>query len=313
MKGNLLFSLEKPYQTHYVSCLSSDMEQIEFPEWQRYIIPSHVEDIVTYQESFLRTHQCFDFKDFIKLGFVGGRYYCVDGQHRLEAIKSLSKLYKPFNVLVQVIQYPSRDVMKQDFTLLHKSTPVSDYILEHGGQIKGQILKEVEQYFRTVYRNYVKDSARSQKPHIHLAHCLDDMSSRKWFAACSTSEEVIDYIEKQNKRLHELFEDDPELRRLDDKIDAKAIEGRCLYLCLDRQWYYDEEEPKTRVTTSPEQRKRVWELSDRTCYICRDSLSEKSFVSGHKRSVKNGGLTAVGNLVPMCVKCNSQLGSTNVD
>lgn len=313
MKGDLLFTIEKPYQIQYLSCLSSDIEQIEFPEWQRYIISEHVEDIVLHQEVFLRTHKCFDFKDFLKLGFVGDRYYCVDGQHRLESIKNLSKLYKPFPVLVQIIHYPSHEIMKEDFVLLHKSTPVSDYILTHGGQLKGQILKEVEAYFRKVYRHYLKDTPRTQKPHLSLSHLLDEISTRSWFLECKTSEEVIAYIEGKNRQLHDFFLNDPELEKLSDKIISKAINGKCLYLSLDRLWFCDEKENKIRVNTSKEQRKRVWELSDGTCYLCHVKLSEDSFMSGHKTSVKNGGLTAVGNLVPMCMKCNLQLGSSNVE
>ena len=313
MKGELIFTLEQPYFTRYLKCLSTDLDDIEFPEFQRHVIDEHVRDIASYQETFLREHGCFDFRDFIKLGVVNDSYYCVDGQHRLTAVKILSKIYKPFPVFIQVINYPSHEVMKQDFVLLHKSTPVSEYILEHGGTLKGQILKDVEAYFRTVYRNYIRDSHKVQKPHINLSQLLEDISERDWFTACKTSSQVIAYIESRNQNLRSEFSQDPELEKLEDKILSKSINGVCLYLSLAREWHFDKNQSKTRLLPTKEQRKRVWDLSSKSCYLCRDILSEKSFVCGHKTSHRNHGLVVVSNLVPMCVKCNCQLGSVNVE
>lgn len=131
MKGNIIHIISKPYLIQYYTCMSNDMEEIQFPDWQRCLQIEHVEDILNYQESYIKENGCFDFKDFIKLGLNGQKYYCLDGQHRLETIKILSERYKPFQVLIQVTHYPSHTEMIQDFKILHKSTPVSEYVLEH--------------------------------------------------------------------------------------------------------------------------------------------------------------------------------------
>lgn len=181
--------------------------------------------------------------------------------------------------------------------------------------MKGYFLKETEKYIRNEYRHYLKDgsnSSRVQKPHIHLPSLLEEISQRKWFQNCANYQEIIEYIENKNVELRNMFESDPELEKIQDKIDCKAIKGRCLYLCLDKQWYYDRDESKERVGHTKEQKKAIWENSSKCCYVCREKLSERNFFCGHKISVKNHGLTCVKNIVPICMKCNLEIGSKNM-
>lgn len=49
------------------------------------------------------------------------------------------------------------------------------------------------------------------------------------------------------------------------------------------------------------------------CYCCKKEIDSKNFDCGHIISVKNGGMTTIDNLVPLCSICNKSIGIENVE
>jgi 5-methylcytosine-specific restriction endonuclease McrA len=50
------------------------------------------------------------------------------------------------------------------------------------------------------------------------------------------------------------------------------------------------------------------------CYCCRNSvISQGNFACGHIKAEKNGGLVSIDNLRPICTKCNSSMGTMDME
>ena len=49
------------------------------------------------------------------------------------------------------------------------------------------------------------------------------------------------------------------------------------------------------------------------CYVCNDDISFSNFHCGHIISHANGGETIIDNLKPICMLCNTSMGTMNME
>ncbi len=111
-----------------------------------------------------------------KEGYVDGIIYfaniegeglvCYDGNHRRSALKNLQKNYK---VLINVIENPSYEYIKQKFISLNKCIPVTDLFLNPDETDKSSIDKimEVTNYFCELWKSHRKTSPNPNRPNFN--------------------------------------------------------------------------------------------------------------------------------------------------
>jgi 5-methylcytosine-specific restriction endonuclease McrA len=135
-----------------------------------------------------------------------------------------------------------------------------------------------------------------------------------------------DVLEEQNvestdnklltNALNKIIELNDQINNQSDQINTQSDEINCLKAQLE----------KLRKSTIPKQsipkalKRQVWthwigrELGIAKCLCCQISDIEKdTFSCGHIIAEKNGGALIVENLKPICMSCNSSMGTTNMD
>jgi 5-methylcytosine-specific restriction endonuclease McrA len=74
----------------------------------------------------------------------------------------------------------------------------------------------------------------------------------------------------------------------------------------------------TKIKITSKMKEDVWKkrngnIMDGKCYVCNDDIKFNGFHCGHIIAVKNGGKTILSNLEPICMGCNLNMSTQNLN
>ena len=259
------------------------------------------------------------------------KYYILDGQHRIEALKICKNT---FQINVQLIIFESMINMKNYFKSINQN---SNFEIE----------------YQTTDDDYINDIKRYIKKHLQI-DCVK--------AFCKTTESkgnrynVNEFVNQLDSDIIKMFYEGEEeefdkgeflynticdinkqaldkFNKLQDKKmyhnegDKSVLEYKFILALKNINWKDNLLDQDDEISFEPLRIKKpkitkkislaIWNKyigknnANGKCYSCKEKISIQHFECGHLISHKNGGKTDIDNLRPFCPQCNRQLGTAN--
>jgi len=297
---------------------------LKYPRCQRDIIETHVDSLCD------SIKKCPNFITYLYLGKFDNEYYVLDGQHRLEAIKKLK--INP-QLKIEIIEVNTEDEINDLFLLINNSLEVSQIYKDPNISInEKKIIRETIKYIQKYYKGYIsKGRIRTNRPFINISNFqkrlyeLNIIGNKK----LTKSIELINLLNSLNEYYDTFmrnytFNEVKGLERIRDKIQQG---NKPFYIGIASRpddkinWEVDilnEDVNYSRVSISRTLRKQIWkiyigEIISSKCLCCtKEKIDMNNFEAGHMISVKNGGLTNINNLRPICKSCNRNMSDISM-
>ena len=170
-------------------------------------------------------------KYITEMGYVDGILYfanidgeglvCYDGNHRRCALLNLTKSYK---VLINVLENPSPDYLKNKFISLNKCVPVTDLFLnDTHNKEEVDLIMEVTDYFCQLWKSHRKTSPNPNRPNFNRDTLQSKISSIIELNGIDISKSSKDDIIQQVNRFNE------EINNKKDSIKStKTMLNKCV-------------------------------------------------------------------------------------
>ena len=297
---------------------------VRYPGFQRESVDEHVRAIVAYQLSMLRDRGYVAFAGCITLCQFVTEVLCVDGQHRLHAIRVLLESGVPdFELVVEVFTCASATDVHELFRVVNANRPVPRFLLDTAVSVAIQLREHVRQ----TYPAFVSASARPNVPNVNLDAFVQATLDRyqAHLAAAAGTTGVGPWVDARNAEHRvALVEMATRYERVASGLaaverDYKSVsKGKGARFYLGCYWL---DSPKNQSLSKPLRRlvwrdwfKSVAEAQDASgdvpCPCCLSArISAFDFHLGHKQSFARGGTDEPTNLIPLCAGCNLAMGT----
>lgn len=321
--------------------MSKDLFEIPItlPYEQRLLDSDKVNEIVLYQQNELKNKGHCNFLGNLNIHYCNEnqKNYLVDGQHRYEAIKIISKTNN-IPVIIDYVQVDTMKALKENFELINKNTPLPEF----SENIDKNIPETVALQFKQEYRNIWSKTTRANRPTIYFTffqEALGVITEKLKISSAAELQKIIkDYNEKLSNWDYSMY---PDPKTVSDAMIQKCL-NTGMYLGLYKhisddygyEWVKEivyqhtgENMKKTKkpITnnkkTIPKTLKMtIWNenigKNIRTAYcICcnNNEIKVEDFHAGHIIAESAGGETNQTNLLPICAICNTSMGTTNMN
>ena len=286
------------------------------PDCQRDAIEEHVSEIVEFQKKYFQTHEMYLFLGCIEIGRIKSsqQLYCIDGQHRLQAMEILYQqdpLYN-FKVDVEFIDCKDFDEVVEIFRVINLNKPIPHF-LKH---FQLSIAVHLRDHLKNHYPSYLKTSEKPQRPNINLEQFLSKVQEYVRKYVHLGEKNILEWFEEENlKHGYFLQSCQEECIQLVYKRLMNTSSSKKLYLGT----YWLDAIPRK---ISKVLRRQVWnkfyssitqkDINQILCPCCNITyIHPLDFECGHIISFRNGGPTTLENLRPICKDCNISMGSSN--
>ena len=181
------------------SCLELE-SNLYIPSIQRDIIPSHVQDMRNHIQEYakLGKEPIFSSVDIVVLD---SKYYIVDGQHRISAIRKEyeeNKLLVPIHSLLYIVE--NEEELEKIFRIKNSNIPIPEFILcvkEH----KKELLKSISSFLVKTYPEIFKTDKHT-RPYINLNVFIEHFRQSKIFVYIETLEQFKDVFQMMNQQCY---------------------------------------------------------------------------------------------------------------
>ena len=271
------------------------------------------------------------FKNRIVVAVLHGKWYLVDGQHRVEMAK---QLYGDHGVNDHFFfcwhTCRTGEDMRNLFNSLNLDSIGNEYYVSkaHMTQVK---IDEFVKILKIRYKHLFAPKASNNDTH-NIADFRDQLIQDQFFDEFTTGQDALNHLLQKNKEFFEINRYQVGLDNGDisnyykndhNKLREKFIisSKHCNFL----KWLHDPlvEEPyhrrkREKRTIVRRQRTQLWVQtygSNETCKCpitsCKTSmhLGTNDWHAGHIISERHGGETVLTNLKPICASCNFAMGS----
>lgn len=329
-----MFPLQR-HQVNYESVQIGDLlTHYELPPFQRVKNEQHMNQLYEKVKLYYEKYNDIMFPGTISFGTYEDnldKWMVFDGQHRLQVLQKLRQLYPDIDsIFIRVDHYHVRDEkeMWELYHIINQNEPVQLYTSLH----VSSVASVVEKWFITRYGSYWKKSERPTLLNVNGKEVLQRMESMGYFA--NPSHVVIHALE----RLCAFYKEQTRATweswgiSWDDKLQ-QLLTKDSFYLGLYRtyEWIPRLFSDATTIDHSTTKRynkcnkipkkvridvwnKRFKGAEQGTCYCCHEAISCMSgFHCGHIVSVHDGGKNEVENLEVVCVTCNLEMGTMNMN
>ena len=329
--------------TELKSLFTTDINalNIEKPEIQRIIDNIKVDNIVNFQLDFYKKYNCFNFTASgpINIHKLSDKYLLVDGQHRLAAIEKLYKQHS-HNIenYVLIVHINSIEELEYNYDMINQNTPLPDF--SNFQKVDKTIHESVLHYFQNEYPKIWSKNSRARRPHIFFNHFQTALVFICEHANIKNHDILknilLDYNEKLSKWSPDVFKQKCNVNN--NQYELAKEYGIYFGLFAHQnedygyQWAKKIVEDLTGKTIKSSntisKKKKIpkgikndsWDkyiganIAIVNCICCnKTQINMKDFVAGHIVSEKNGGEISVANIIPICLKCNSSMGTKNMD
>jgi len=292
--------------------------KITYMEYQRSVDHNHVEEIIKYLQ--LNENGDASFISPIVLGKLDDKYYIIDGQHRINALKNFADNY---SLIVNLIFLKDHSDLNYKLKLVNSNKP---YI-----QIETNHIKDIEEFLLTTYKEYIKKSEKPLCPHININNIVKKLNNHTKITLntfLQKFEELEIFLKENYTNLTITKTDFIKCFKTNTKpfycgimknntwLDAIiiAIESNSKISSLDFTKYPFN---KKRTKIPINHKKKLWETQstnlNSTCFVCQTSISFHNFECGHIKPVFKGGDNSIENMKCLCRDCNRDCGIMNLD
>lgn len=317
---------------------NKELMQLERPECQRAIDNNHVNEILQFQLEHNNKYSEFFFPTPIIVATLNNKNYILDGQHRLACIVQLTQLDHTFNILINILTVEDEAELDAKYIAINKNklVPLPSNINDWK-----QFGRHVDEYFQQNYSIYFSKSERPNAPNFNKELLLIYINNNKiasqincdyelfikemenlniyYQQTYSTSlskyfsknitKQIAKSISKQSNKpfILSIYRNFEWVDRVVLKINNKIEFSNMKHVSLDY-----------RIKIKKKIRREVWKKCfsaqlDGNCNTCGEIIDYDSFECGHIKSLFYGGETKLSNLVPICGKCNKDMGIKNLN
>ena len=300
--------------------------QIIFPGIQRDLMEDHVVEIVKFQKQYRNHNGSYIFPNCLQFCRLKKDLFCIDGQHRYEAIKNLYSNDNIFDwkIDIEITECQNESEMIEMFKIINLNKPIPEF-LKTANEVTIDLINEIKNYIRKNYTTYVKPTAKPQRPNINLDVFMDEMVKKYPLTNFKNIHDFEEWFEKENVAQHKYLESISNLEAVKKvlqsiEVGTKTRSGKKFYLgCYWLDTVQNRLGAQTRhkcwrawYSTIPESEKSP--EGDVLCPCCETNpISQGCFETGHIKSFKNGGSDELYNLRPVCSACNKSMGIMNMD
>lgn len=249
-------------------------------------------------------------------------YWLVDGNHRYIALSELyNKTNKEYNpeIFCLYIKVKNEEEAENIFRIVNKSTP----IIKMPKGVSRNIVTKIIEKLSLDYKKYFKESENCQRPYLNkiiLEREIGKIASINTIKYDDFFKKLENINEEYSTKTCKFFD------CTKDQLNKVNKNGN-LFVGLKKNydWLYemyeikretedsDEEENNKKRKKIPEYMKnRIYERDEHKCRICNRELYKDDIHISHIISHKNGGKEIEDNLVVLCQKCNTSLGSKDI-
>lgn len=317
------------------------------PPFQRVENTEHVDQIYKGLEDYYTKYHDIFLPGVISVGkYVDKEKYVIfDGQHRIKALQQLYKKYDIGHLFTRVDIYSikTEEEALSIYHIINSNVKVELF----DGNIEPYFIPRFQKFMRDTFPDFCKTTKNPRGLSINL----DEMAKRvkgyhlieKLGVTLENAQEVVfDLVIKLNqfyqKQKIQAFTEWG-ISDMEEKYEKYLKDSPCpFFLGLWRNYEWIEQvidssvnksfkeishlssdtEIKKRQKIPHSVRERVWEkrngkLMTGDCFTCNKSIKFTNFHCGHITSVKNGGGNSIENLEPICVNCNLDMGTMNLN
>lgn len=187
-------------------------DNIKKVSFQRDIDTSRINKIKDYLQKNKYTskesnNNIYPLLGIITIGVFNRNYYCIDGQHRLNAYYSLVTAENKVEIIVHFIKVNSFVELRDKFKQINQSVQVPDYLLYEENNDRQLKIKEAVRNITTNFRSFfVKQTTstrRVYRPRMRQSELEDNLFHCKLINDMS-SDQIINYIMLINDKLNKL-------------------------------------------------------------------------------------------------------------
>jgi hypothetical protein len=316
---------------------------------QRNLNTDHLNELIVYQRNQYTSTGTFSFPTNIVIAECDGCIALVDGQHRVEAICHLLRLYGPramekTRVPATIVHLQNRDEYDELFVEVNKSMPVRVHTQIDQWKLAG---KQIDAHMRTHYSQYLRTSDNPLPPHVNLEKLIEYIHKKniRWNTQGITPVRFIEEMETLNSwyRVHWKEHIDQkamkQVRLWSSKCIAKQRDRPLMLGMYRRHEWVDrvlmrltqplrfpsyETMAHMPITCTSQRipvavRDAVWSKRNSEhmitgeCYVCGHVLHRRDMECGHVVAAFEGGAAVLSNLEPICKPCNGDMGIRNLE
>jgi hypothetical protein len=179
-------------------------ENIISPGFQRIIDMDNVNRI---KESYLKNPNCIlDSEILIGCDKCLERYYIIDGQHRITALKDLIDNIPDALVNIKIKICDNMDELFETYKNRNSNSPLEDFqkvlLEENVGRGEVEIWLAVERYIKSNYKSYLKNNMSCRKPNICFEYLMNTLKTSNILAVYRNSTDVINRLNAVNQRIY---------------------------------------------------------------------------------------------------------------
>ena len=184
--------------------LFKNYHDIISPGFQRIIDMDNVNRI---KESYLKNPNCIlDSEILIGQDKCLERYYIIDGQHRLTALKDLIDNIPDALVNIKIKICDNMDELFETYKNRNSNSPLEDFqkvlLEENVGRGEVEIWIAVERFIVTQYKPFLKKDMNCKKPNVCLNYVMNRLKSSHMLSVYRTGNEVINRLNVINQRIY---------------------------------------------------------------------------------------------------------------
>ena len=313
--------------------------KLKKPKFQIDIDEDKIDEMI---KSYKKNPEYLLFKDKIVIAMTITQYskydlyynmYIVDGQHRLEMAKKLYEEYNINDYLVFCFYHIKSDKeMKKLFIEINKDSYKNTKYISLD-DFKQNIYDELKEYLILNKSIYFAEKKKEINKRYTISEFLGKLQDNKIFEKYNNIKDMIEKLESNNKIFYnkmdylEYYNDEPCPFYKDEEecirngnIFSLKNNNFIDYFVDNDNTIIDHRFKITKKYISPKIRMQVWnryfgknEIG--MCPLCNITIKvgKNGFHCGHIISQKNGGMTDVDNMRPICGDCNIKMSSMNWD
>ena len=278
--------------------------------------------------SYKNNPEFFNFKNKIVLAFIEktNNMYIMDGQHRIELIKILTKENYNDNIYICCYIIEDESKLRLLYEELNKDSYKNyNYVLMD--DFSKDIYNKFVEYLDKNYKLYFEKKEKKEAYRKTKSEFLNELIEKQYILKFNNHNDLIKDIETARFnfdwliKYKDLFNNNEKIFYKDehDSVSNGIVftlkNNNFIEYLLDRNIkpYHKLKKEKKRI--SQKLKRQVWEkefgkITNGKCPYknCKNIIYHNDYSCGHIISEYNGGDTIIENLRPMCYGCNNKLG-----